>query len=101
MESDKVCSLNAKYFPKRISTGSDGLIVKETSYFDNLSGKNSFTCHFEVETQSKSQFPGLFAVVQKLHLRQDPDSGDCIDYVKVRFTKINAFLLLKLGDIPF
>lgn len=80
IESDKVC--HQSHGIRRITTGLDGLIVKENNYFDNLSGKYEFTCHFEVET-GFTQAPGILVVFQKLNLRQNPNTGECIDYVKV------------------
>jgi hypothetical protein len=87
IESDEVCSL--KYVKRRINAGYNGIIVRETSYFDTLSGKHNFKCTFEVETGSENQFPGLFVVMQNMHMRRDPKTGDCIDYVKVSRAFLN------------
>lgn len=81
LESDKVChQSNRWHLTKPITTGSDGLIVRENTYFDNLSGKYGFTCKFEVENGKN---PGMFIVIQKLQLRKDPKTQQCIDYIQV------------------
>lgn len=83
LESDKVCKQSNPIIKKKIPTGSDGLIIKESSYFDDLSGNYAFKCQFQVETGYKSQYPGMFVVIQKLQLRKNPKTQECIDYIQV------------------
>uniref|UniRef100_A0A1B6J6L8 CUB domain-containing protein n=1 Tax=Homalodisca liturata TaxID=320908 RepID=A0A1B6J6L8_9HEMI len=99
LESDKVCSQSPKFILKRLPTGSDSLTVRETNYFDNWSGKYSFNCRFEIETGYKSQFPGLFIVIQKLLLRKNHNTGECIDYVRIR--PVNKDVLSEISHINF
>ncbi|XP_054290369.1 uncharacterized protein LOC129005480 isoform X2 [Macrosteles quadrilineatus] len=105
LESDKVCSYK-HLVRNRINAGYDGLVVRENSYFDSLSGKHSFSCKFEVEAGSKKR--GLFVVMQNLRLRQDKKTGDCIDYVQLRQVdkdfiseNLNINLNLKKNPLPW
>lgn len=81
IESDKLCSLGFR--PKIIEIDKDersAAIVEEVEYFSTLSGKYPYKCKFEVES---TQEMGVFAVIQKLKLRKNATTGECIDYVQV------------------
>lgn len=95
LESGQVCALNYKnvLLAPAIPVDTDGLIIKETNYFDRITNqRKNFHCHFEVESSLKSSFPGLFVVIQHLHFRQDPESGECIDYVAVSFMTSSLYM---------
>ncbi|XP_065220790.1 uncharacterized protein LOC135845868 [Planococcus citri] len=82
VESDNLCSLG--FTPKRLHIGRDensGLLVEEISYFKQLSGKYPYNCKFTVESTAEM---GVFAVIQKLKLRKNTTTGECIDYVQFR-----------------
>lgn len=81
VENDKLCTLG--FAPKLIHVGKDensGVLVEELQYFSSLSGKYAFNCKFTVESISEM---GIFAVIQKLKLRKNTTTGECIDYVQV------------------
>lgn len=81
LESDKLCSLG--FQPKLVEIGKDAesaAIVEEIRYFDTFSGKFPFNCQFKVKS---TQEMGIFAVIQKMKLRKNKTTGECIDYVQV------------------
>lgn len=82
IESDKICTLG--FTPRIIQIGKDGksgAIVEELSYFSTLSGNFSYKCSFKVESNFEM---GIFAVIQKMKLRKNATTGECIDYVQVK-----------------
>lgn len=81
LESDKLCSLSLQ--SKVIEIGKDAksaAVIEETSYFDTFTGRHPFKCQFKVKS---IQEMGIFAVIQKMKLRKNKTTGDCIDYVQV------------------
>ena len=88
LESDLVCSLGYNVGPRTIDVGKgdqSAVIIEETQYFDELSGKWSFDCQFKVKAVQKEM--GLFAVIQMMRLRRNTTTGECIDYVQVIMKK--------------
>ncbi len=74
--------------PRVIEIGKDsksGAIVEELNYFKTLSGIYPYRCKFIVESTFQM---GIFAVIQKMVLRKNQTTGECIDYVQVIFKKI-------------
>lgn len=81
IENDKICSmvLNTKDHILGENNKS-GLIIQESSYFNRLSHEHKLECHFRI--QASFNF-GLFAVIQKMNLRRDLNTNECLDYVQV------------------
>lgn len=84
IEADRTCTINGLQ-PRVLKVHSkSGVIVEENKYFDrhSLSGKYPYKCSFIVDASSNL---GIIAVIQEMKLRKDEDTGECTDYVQVKF----------------
>ncbi|XP_022188644.1 uncharacterized protein LOC111047243 [Nilaparvata lugens] len=88
LEENRVCNLRSSFVTKPlIATETSAVIVKQTSYFGQFSGKDRFDCTFIVKASFENF--GLFGVIQKLNLRKDVKKNECIDYVEICEYKTN------------
>uniref|UniRef100_A0A1B6C103 Uncharacterized protein n=1 Tax=Clastoptera arizonana TaxID=38151 RepID=A0A1B6C103_9HEMI len=85
IEKDKICS---KILKTDIVLGENersGVILSESSLFSRVSTEYKI-CQFKVDASFNF---GLFVVIQKMNLRQDPESKECLDYIQFRHSDKN------------
>lgn len=80
IESDKICTALAKKRKHILGhVERSGLYVRETRYFDHWRGTYQFNCRFELETLAND---GIAVVIQKLDMRRNESTGECIDFIQ-------------------
>lgn len=98
LEEEKVCSVSHR--TRELSLGKDNrsaILIRDTHYFDDWSGKRRFDCRFTVKAHFEM---GIFAVIQRMSLRKDTEKDACIDFIQFRPSlPIRQKMMLKLQSM--
>lgn len=83
LEEGKVCKIDSGGHGS-LNLGKDNksaMIVQDEYYFKKWSGNHVFDCRFKVNAHFNM---GVFAVIQRMTLRRDPETDTCIDFIQFR-----------------